>query len=162
MHTGQAGGQEGRLEQQMTTSDNRKVVLAYSGGLDTSVMISWLMEKHGLTEISLRHGDEKWRLRRGPQEVMQMVPGNPYAAAASPSSSAPIPVSEPGTETKTAAVSEVITDIKSPTVGTFYAASSPEDPPLVTVGSKVQQDTIVCIVEAMKVFNEIPDRKSVV
>ncbi len=53
MHTGQAGGQEGRLEQQMTTSDNRKVVLAYSGGLDTSVMISWLGEKHGMDVIAV-------------------------------------------------------------------------------------------------------------
>ena len=46
--------------------------------------------------------------------------------------------------------------IKSPTVGTFYSSPSPDDPPFVTVGSKVQPDTTVCIVEAMKVFNPIP------
>ena len=45
--------------------------------------------------------------------------------------------------------------IKSPTVGTFYEAPSPGDPPFVTVGSKVGQDTVVCIIEAMKVFNQI-------
>src|SRR5690606_21204907 len=46
--------------------------------------------------------------------------------------------------------------IKSPTVGTFYSAATPEDPPFVTVGSRVQADSVVCLVEAMKVFNQIP------
>ncbi|MGC1273895.1 MAG: biotin/lipoyl-containing protein, partial [Planctomycetaceae bacterium] len=46
--------------------------------------------------------------------------------------------------------------IKSPTVGTFYSAATPDDPPFVTVGTRVQPDTIVCLVEAMKVFNQIP------
>jgi acetyl-CoA carboxylase biotin carboxyl carrier protein len=46
-------------------------------------------------------------------------------------------------------------DIKSPTVGTYYEAPSPGDPPFVTAGSKVAQDSVVCIIEAMKVFNQI-------
>ena len=46
--------------------------------------------------------------------------------------------------------------IKSPTVGTFYTSPTPDDPPFVNVGTKVQQDTVVCLVEAMKVFNQIP------
>ena len=46
--------------------------------------------------------------------------------------------------------------IKAPTVGTFYAAQSPEDPPFVTVGSKVTPQSTVCLIEAMKVFNPIP------
>jgi acetyl-CoA carboxylase biotin carboxyl carrier protein len=46
--------------------------------------------------------------------------------------------------------------IKSPTVGTFYTASSPDDPPFVSVGTRVQPDTVVCLIEAMKVFNQIP------
>lgn len=45
--------------------------------------------------------------------------------------------------------------IKSPTVGTYYEAPSPGDPPFVTVGSKISQDSVVCIIEAMKVFNQI-------
>ena len=48
------------------------------------------------------------------------------------------------------------TFIKSPTVGTFYVASSPDAPPFVKVGATVQPETVVCMVEAMKVFNEIP------
>jgi acetyl-CoA carboxylase biotin carboxyl carrier protein len=50
--------------------------------------------------------------------------------------------------------------IKSPMVGTFYSSSSPESPPFVKVGSHVGPDTIVCIIEAMKVFNEIPSEIS--
>lgn len=104
-----------------------------------------MMEKHGLTEVSLRRGDEKWRVRRGPQEVMQVVP--PSAATPNPPSAPEAP-----TETKT----DDSAEIKSPTVGTFYAAPNPDDPPFVQVGTKVDPDTIVCIVEAMKVFNQIP------
>jgi acetyl-CoA carboxylase biotin carboxyl carrier protein len=46
--------------------------------------------------------------------------------------------------------------INSPTVGTYYSSPTPDDPPFVSVGSRVQPETIVCIVEAMKVFNQIP------
>ena len=106
-----------------------------------------MMEEHGLTEVSLRRGDEKWRLRRGPQDVTPMVPANP---APQPAVSAAQP----------AALSESPADdlilIKSPTIGTFYTAPTPDDPPFVQVGSKVQPDSVVCIVEAMKVMNSIP------
>lgn len=114
-----------------------------------------LMEAHSLTEVSLRRGDEQWCLRRSPQEVMQMVPANPYATAPAPNSSqaaTPPPAAEPEAEEE----EETTVQIKSPTVGTFYAASSPDDPAFVEIGSKVQPDTVVCIVEAMKVFNQIP------
>lgn len=113
-----------------------------------------MMETHGLTEVSLQRGDEKWRLRRGPQEVMQMVPPPPYAhggganpVQAAPAPTAESPIAEPG---------EKSTEICSPTVGTFYSSPNPDDPPFVSVGTKVEPDTIVCIVEAMKVFNQIP------
>ncbi len=111
-----------------------------------------LMEKHGLTEINLKRGEERWQLRRGPQDLMQMLPattGVPLAvpAATVPTAAEPAPVPQPADNT---------IEIKSPTVGTFYAAASPDDPPFVKVGSKVQADTIVCLVEAMKVFNQIP------
>ncbi|MEX0704614.1 MAG: acetyl-CoA carboxylase biotin carboxyl carrier protein [Planctomycetales bacterium] len=113
-----------------------------------------LMAEHDLREISLRRGDERWKLRRGPQEVVQMVAASPAAApagissATSPAaaSSAPAPAAEPPPGVL----------IKSPTVGTFYSTPSPDDPPFVKIGSRVTPDTVVCIVEAMKVFNQIP------
>jgi acetyl-CoA carboxylase biotin carboxyl carrier protein len=109
-----------------------------------------MMEKHDVTRVSLRHGSEKWNVCRGPQDVVQMVPAA-HVPAASPAPSA-APAAQPGAEP--AAVESGLF-IKSPTVGTFYSAPNPDDPPFVTVGKKVQTDTVVCIVEAMKVFNQI-------
>ena len=111
-----------------------------------------LMEKHGLTKVSLCRGDEKWRLRRGSPDPVQTV--SPPVAAVSP----PVAVaaaSSPAVAQPEADSSETVL-ITSPTIGTFYTAPTPEDPPFVTVGKPVQPDTIVCIVEAMKVFNQIP------
>jgi len=112
-----------------------------------------MMEDHGVTEVNLRHGDEQWRLRRGPAEVVQMMPQaappQPPAPAASP---APTTASG-GNEESAASEGPVIT---APTVGTFYSAPSPDDPPFVKKGSKVSPDTTVCLIEAMKVFNQIP------
>jgi acetyl-CoA carboxylase biotin carboxyl carrier protein len=112
-----------------------------------------LMEKHGLTEISLQRGDEKWRLRRGmetstpPMTFSQPapVPVTTPASSATPAGGAPAAPRNDGTVT-----------INSPTVGTFYSSPTPDDPPFVSVGSTVLPETVVCIVEAMKVFNQIP------
>jgi acetyl-CoA carboxylase biotin carboxyl carrier protein len=109
-----------------------------------------LMEKHGLTEVNLRRGGERWRLRRGPQEVVSY--GAPPAYAPPPP-----PVANPAPPTAEApppAPAGLL--VKSPTVGTFYAAPSPDDPPFVTIGSRINAETTVCIIEAMKVFNPIP------
>lgn len=111
-----------------------------------------MMETHGLSEINLRRGEERWQLRRGPQEV--------YHAAPMPSH-APPPAPPPAPSPQEAASAPAKEEdggivIKSPTIGTFYAAPSPDDAPFVSVGSKVDPDTIVCLVEAMKVFNQIP------
>ena len=119
-----------------------------------------LMEKHGLTEINLRRGDERWQLRRGGGEVA-LQPIAPTASFAAPTTPPPLPAATGGAESSPAsspaeAEESGLIDIKSPTVGTFYAAPSPEDPPFVTVGSKVEPETVVCLVEAMKVFNQIP------
>ena len=107
-----------------------------------------LMEKHDLTDVHLRHGEEQWRLRRGPQ----VVAAAPVAYAAPPIA-APAPVAS--SEAAPAAPVSNLLEIKSPIVGTFYSSPTPEDPVFVTAGSKVTQDTVVCIVEAMKVFNQI-------
>lgn len=107
-----------------------------------------MMEEHGLTEVNLKRGDEKWRLRRGPQEVVQTVP-----TATQPVAAAPVATPAPATAP---AATESGLFINSPTVGTYYSAPSPDDPPFVIVGAKVNPESIVCIVEAMKVFNQIP------
>ena len=113
-----------------------------------------LMEAHGLTEIDLRRQDQRWKLRRGPAEVTQLVPAAGYPAsaihmAAPQSSPVAAPPDAPPPEDKN------IVAIKSPTVGTYFEAPSPGDPPFVTVGAPVVHDAVVCIIEAMKVFNQI-------
>lgn len=115
-----------------------------------------LMEEHDLTEVDLRRGDQRWKLRRGPEEVMQLVSAGGVPAAALPPHPGAHPV-HAATESPQmpAAESKDTVAIKSPTVGTYYEAPSPGDPPFVTVGSKVGQDSVVCIIEAMKVFNQI-------
>ncbi len=119
---------------------------------DKLVQLVKLMETHDLTEVSLRRGDQKWTLRRGSdpaafaprttEAARQPLPG-PAPAAAAPAQSASAPPD--GTIT-----------INSPTVGTFYGAPTPDDSPFVSVGARVSPETVVCIVEAMKVFNQIP------
>ncbi|MGQ0635845.1 MAG: acetyl-CoA carboxylase biotin carboxyl carrier protein [Planctomycetaceae bacterium] len=109
-----------------------------------------LMETHKLSEIDLRKGGERWRVRRGPEEVVQMFPAAGLVSAFPP----PFPAA-PRPEPSTAEANEGLV-IESPTVGTFFEAPSPGDPPFVSVGSRVSEDTVVCIIEAMKVFNQIP------
>ena len=108
-----------------------------------------MMEKHDLSEVNLKRGSESWRLRRGNVVPVAAVP------AAVP---APVAAEQPATEP--AAPSQDTATINSPTVGTFYSAPSPDDPDFVGVGSKVSPESIVCIIEAMKVFNQIPAETS--
>ena len=107
-----------------------------------------LMVEKDLREIDLRDGDSKISLRRGAAgEVVQTV----MAAAPAPMPAAPAPAA-PAAETES---DEGLVPIPSPMVGTYYAGPDPDSPPYVTVGSSVGADTAVCIIEAMKVFNEI-------
>lgn len=107
-----------------------------------------MMEKHDLREVRLRRGDQRWALRRGPQEVAY-APASPAPAPAAapagpaPAAVAPAPADDGGVQ------------IKSPMVGTFYRASTPGDKPFVKEGDRVSNDTVVCLIEAMKFFNQI-------
>jgi acetyl-CoA carboxylase biotin carboxyl carrier protein len=122
-----------------------------SFNLDKLKELIELMEKHDLTDVHLRHGEEQWRLRRGPQ-VVAAAPAAYAVPAAAPAPAAPAAAPEAAAP---AAPASNLLEIKSPIVGTFYSSPTPEDPVFVTAGSKVTQDTVVCIVEAMKVFNQI-------
>jgi acetyl-CoA carboxylase biotin carboxyl carrier protein len=109
-----------------------------------------LMKEHELSEIDLRNSSRRIRLRSGS--------GAPVFAMPSPSM---VPVSgSPAAGGGQAAVppadDENVTVIKSPMVGTFYTSPKPGEPPFVKIGDQVHSETIVCIIEAMKMFNEIP------
>lgn len=117
-----------------------------------------LMQEHDLTEIDLRQADTRLRIRRGPEQVAQIVEATGFAAAAAQRvAAAPAPAAEAPAAAAPAPVDEKnIVVIRSPMIGTFYAAPKPDQPPFVKVGDRVSPTTTVCIVEAMKVFNEIP------
>jgi acetyl-CoA carboxylase biotin carboxyl carrier protein len=116
-----------------------------------------LMEQHDLREIELRQGEQRIQLKRGAEPLMTVGPSASSPAPAVSHSSAPM---LPPTVTSPPPVSAPVDDsnfvyIESPMVGTFYSRANPESPAFVKVGDRVNADTVVCIIEAMKVFNEI-------
>lgn len=114
-----------------------------------------LMEKHDLGEVDLQNGEQRCRLRRGPQNVSVVSAPQGYMPQPMPMAAAPAPAPAAGAPTAAAPVNDGTIVIKSPTVGTFYGSPSPDDPAFVKVGSTVKADTVVCLIEAMKVYNQI-------
>lgn len=106
-----------------------------------------LMKENDLVEVELVDGESKIHLKR-PGAQMAMMPSMPIPQAAP--ATAPIV-----TKTPALAVDSGLVEINSPIIGTFYQAPGPDAPPYVKNGSKVEADTVVCIIEAMKVMNEI-------
>jgi acetyl-CoA carboxylase biotin carboxyl carrier protein len=105
-----------------------------------------LMAKSGLTEFELEKDNVKIRIKRG-LDGTPIVSSSPVAIASAPiGAPAALPVAAPASGLK---------EIKSPMVGTFYRSPSPEAPYYVEIGQAVTEDTVVCIIEAMKVMNEI-------
>ncbi len=114
-----------------------------------------LMRKFELTEVDLQDGDKRLKLRRGPKLAVASAPvAVPnYAAPQLMGQPAPAPAPAPA-QPAPAPVSKLV-DIKSPMVGTFYAKPAPDKDDFVKVGSRVNGDSIVCKIEAMKIFNDI-------
>ncbi|HVM60794.1 MAG TPA: acetyl-CoA carboxylase biotin carboxyl carrier protein [Verrucomicrobiae bacterium] len=115
-----------------------------------------MMKDNDLSEFSLEQDGFKIRIKRGPDGFQQTV-SLPPAAPPQPLA-APAAVPAPAAAPAPAAPAPVATDAKhivSPMVGTFYRAPAPDAPPYVEVGQEVDPETVVCIIEAMKVMNEI-------
>lgn len=111
-----------------------------------------LMKEHDLSEVDLRESRHRIRICRGPKEVAAPVMvAAPTAAAAPAASHAAVP-----TAPKPAVADANAVYIKSPMVGTYYCRPNPKSEPFVKVGDTISKESIVCIIEAMKVFNEIP------
>jgi acetyl-CoA carboxylase biotin carboxyl carrier protein len=107
-----------------------------------------LMKKNGLAVFKMEREGFKITLKTagaGPTHIVTSAPAAPTASPAAPA---------PATPAAPVAVEGGI-EIKSPMVGTFYSAASPESPAFVSVGQEITPDTVVCIIEAMKVMNEI-------
>ncbi len=117
-----------------------------------------LMNEHDLQEMDLRQGDTRIQLRRRGETL---VAGAPAAGSSPLPLLAPVhapvaaPAAAPPAASAAAAEDANTVLIKSPMVGTFYSAPDPDSSPYVKVGDPIGKETTVCIVEAMKVFNEI-------
>jgi acetyl-CoA carboxylase biotin carboxyl carrier protein len=113
-----------------------------------------LMKKNSITEFELERQDSKIRLKRGTNGGAPVVQYDELAIPSPvpvlpPVAVAPAPVGAP----PAAATNEI--EVKSPMIGTFYRAPSPEAASYVEIGAEINPDSVVCIIEAMKVMNEI-------
>lgn len=120
-----------------------------SGKVDIAAVkvLLGLMSDNDLLELEYAAGDLSIRLSKRGSTVAAPAPAN--VSAALPAAAPP-----PGTAARPAEENKYL-EIVSPMVGTFYAAGSPEASPFLSVGTTVNAETVVCIIEAMKVFNEI-------
>ncbi len=116
-----------------------------------------LIQESDVSEIEISEGEESVRISRNQHTaaVSYSAPAPQYSAPA-PAPSAP---SAPAVEEKSNAVNEA-NAVRSPMVGTFYRSSSPEAAPFVEVGQSVSAGDVICIIEAMKMFNQIEADRS--
>jgi acetyl-CoA carboxylase biotin carboxyl carrier protein len=119
-----------------------------------------LMKRYDLTDLNISDGKVQIRLkRRGPEAApaqpltQPQLSGQAYPVAVSPSPASPATPAATAVESP-ASIKTIV--VESPMVGTYYASTAPDSPPFVSVGSVVQPDTTLCIIEAMKVFTDIP------
>lgn len=112
-----------------------------------------LMKRSGLTEFEIEEEGLKLRICRSNGETQNIIASPTMAPF--PMSQASAPTATPVAEPEAAKAVDPAKLVKSPMVGTFYAAPSPDSPSFAKVGDTVTADTTVCIIEAMKVMNEI-------
>jgi acetyl-CoA carboxylase biotin carboxyl carrier protein len=122
-------------------------------------LIEFLIEKD-IAEFELERGDVKVRIKRGREVQMAAPPETRYVHVAPPSPAAEYPTPEapppsPPEKAKPAAEESGLHEVKSPIVGTFYESPSPGAPAFVKAGDSVQVGQVLCIIEAMKLMNEI-------
>ncbi len=122
--------------------------------MDTVRELAELMKAYGLNVVCLEDGGSKVVLKKGGTgAVLQAMP--PPVPAAPMAVPAAVLAAAPSAGAKASAVGATGRQVKAPLVGTFYRSSSPESDPFVKVGDRVGADTVVCIIEAMKVMNEV-------
>ena len=119
--------------------------------------------KSGLNEVNIETNELKLHVKREPDQ--KIFKSSPIAASPAPVGPPPPPMSvehftqqtasQPASQKAPESSSKKTVEVKSPMIGTFYRSSSPETPPFVSVGDKITKGQTVCIIEAMKLFNEI-------
>ena len=119
------------------------------------------MKRSELTEFEFEEEGFKIKIKRGSggQPIITTSPltghAFPYGSPSGPAAAAPAAPKTPAVAVAAGADEEGFTFVKSPMVGTFYRSPSPENPSFIEIGSKVEDKSVVCIIEAMKIMNEI-------
>ena len=116
-----------------------------------------IINDNGLTEISMEDGEQAITIRKDLPEVVMTPPASPVVAAPVVSSQAVVSSSADEQSAEPVEQGKAIT---SPMVGTFYSASAPDAAPFVEIGSEVAVGDVVCIIEAMKLMNEIKSEQA--
>ena len=146
---GETGGKRNRSAQRPAASVNME---------ELRELIA-LLRENGLAELELENSGFRVRLRRESAASESSGYAPPPAPVPAPAAPAPAPVhapAHPGTQATTAAAQDQdLHIIPSPIVGTFYRSPSPSAEPFVKIGSNVEPESVVCIIEAMKLMNEI-------
>ncbi len=132
-----------------------------------------LVAKSELSEFKIKHGDFNLHIRGKetpseatniisvPQQVAQAYAPAPAPLAAAPAAApAPTPAPAPAAEAATDNASGNLLEVRSPMIGTFYRSASPDKPPYAKVGDTISKGDVICIVEAMKLFNDIESEVS--
>jgi len=122
-----------------------------------------LISETDVNEVSIEEGDFKLKVKKqsdSPATVQYQAPQQPAAQAsaqqaAPPSTEKPAPDKTAEAKPASAEKAKDGTEVKSPIVGTFYRSPSPDDDPFVKTGDKVEKGQVLCIIEAMKIMNEI-------
>jgi len=121
-----------------------------------------LLDNSSLAELQWNHEGERLLLKKqGPPPAAVAYAPPPVGAAPVQSSPAPAPTPGPAPATASTPVAETgLVEVKSPMVGTFYRSASPDSPPYVEEGGRVEKGRAICIIEAMKLMNEIESEVS--
>ncbi len=122
------------------------------------------ISQSGLNEVNIETKELKLHVKREPDQKVLKASAPPVMAMSAPApmiqTQAPAAAPMAAKPEKPAASSKKTVDIKSPMIGTFYRSSNPDTPPFISVGDKVSKGQTVCIIEAMKLFNEIESEVS--
>ena len=123
-----------------------------------------LLEESGVSEIEIKEGEESVRISRHPTGVVHAFAAPPAYAAPAPATAAGAPASAAGGPAAAAAPAAPAHSpdsiVTAPMVGTFYAAPAPGAKPFVEIGSEVKPGDVLCIIEAMKMMNQIESDKA--
>jgi acetyl-CoA carboxylase biotin carboxyl carrier protein len=151
-NTGSARAQEENKQSRKRKKKSANAEAAPSLNMTELRELAELVNEHGFTDFEFENANIRVRLSK--MTAAPIVHQSVQPMASAPSAAAPQQTAGAEAET-TPAAEEDLYVIESPIVGTFYSSPSPDKDPYVSEGSKVKQDTVVCIVEAMKLMNEI-------